>query len=52
MKGMEVKNIDFDLKAEVPGEYYAPASAAYLYYTNEYKTWAGLEKVVIKKQQN
>jgi alpha-2-macroglobulin-like protein len=50
MKGMEVKNIDFDLKAEVPGEYLAPASAAYLYYTNEYKSWAALEKVVIKKQ--
>jgi alpha-2-macroglobulin-like protein len=50
MKSLEVKNLSFDLKAEVPGEYLAPASAAYLYYTNEYRSWAGLEKVIIKKQ--
>jgi alpha-2-macroglobulin-like protein len=49
MKGLEVKNISFDLKAEVPGEYYAPASAAYLYYTNEHKSWTALEKVTVKK---
>jgi alpha-2-macroglobulin-like protein len=52
MTAMDVKNINFDLKAEVPGEYYAPASASYLYYTNEHKSWAGLEKVIIKKQMN
>ncbi|HXA00998.1 MAG TPA: MG2 domain-containing protein [Cytophagaceae bacterium] len=50
MKALEVKNLSFDLKAEVPGEYFAPASAAYLYYTNEYKSWASLEKATIKKQ--
>ncbi len=44
-----VKTINLDLKAEMPGEYDAPASSAYLYYTNEFKTWSGLEKVTIKK---
>ncbi len=43
------KVINLDLKAELPGEYEAPASTAYLYYTNEYKTWVGLSKVSIKK---
>jgi hypothetical protein len=44
-----VKEINLDLKAEMPGVYDAPASSAYLYYTNEFKTWSGLEKVTIKK---
>ncbi|MBC7920476.1 MAG: TonB family protein [Ferruginibacter sp.] len=39
--------IVLDLKAEIPGTYEAPASSAYLYYTNEFKTWAGGERVVI-----
>lgn len=49
LKGSEVKNINFDLKAEVPGEYDAPASSGYLYYTNEYKSWTALDRVTIKK---
>jgi len=44
-----VKTINLDLKAEMPGEYDAPASSAYLYYTNEFKTWSGMDKVTIKK---
>jgi alpha-2-macroglobulin-like protein len=44
-----VKEINLDLKAEMPGEYDAPASSAYLYYTNEYKTWCGADKLIIKK---
>lgn len=44
-----VKEINLDLKAEMPGEYDAPASSAYLYYTNEFKTWSATDKVVIKK---
>jgi hypothetical protein len=44
-----VKEINLDLKAEMPGEYDAPASSAYLYYTNEYKTWCSVDKVTIKK---
>jgi hypothetical protein len=44
------KVINLDLKADIPGEYEAPASSAYLYYTNEYKTWDAGGKVVVKKQ--
>jgi uncharacterized repeat protein (TIGR01451 family) len=44
-----VKEIHLDLKAEMPGVYDAPASSAYLYYTNEFKTWSATDKVTIKK---
>lgn len=49
MDAKAVKVINLDLKAEMPGEYDAPASSAYLYYTNEFKTWSGMDKVTIKK---
>ncbi len=39
LKPGEVKVISLDLKAEVPGRFAAPASAAYLYYTDELKWW-------------
>lgn len=42
-----VKEIKLDLKAEIPGEYDAPATNAYLYYTPELKHWAAGKKVVI-----
>jgi len=42
-------DIPFDLKAEIPGTYEAPASSAYLYYTNEDKTFAQGLKIVINK---
>jgi hypothetical protein len=51
-RGMDkgaVKEINLDLKAEIPGTYDAPASSAYLYYTNEFKTWSSVDKVTIKK---
>jgi len=41
-----VKEIDLDLLANVPGDFVAPASSAYLYYTDEFKHWA--EPVKIK----
>jgi hypothetical protein len=41
------REINFDLKAEVSGAYDAPASSAYLYYTNEHKVWKSLERVLI-----
>lgn len=44
-----VKEINLDLKAEMPGQFDAPASSAYLYYTNEFKTWSATDKVTIKK---
>ena len=40
--------INLDLKAEILGTYLAPASSAYLYYTNEYKDWVQGEIVTIK----
>lgn len=42
-----IKQINLDLKAELPGEYEAPAASAYLYYTNEHKHWVGLERVFV-----
>ena len=44
-----VKEINLDLKAEMPGVYEAPASTAYLYYMNEFKTWTATDKVTISK---
>jgi hypothetical protein len=35
-----VHTIPIDLVAQVPGSYEAPASQAYLYYTDDLKTWA------------
>ena len=46
----EVRVIHLDLKAEMPGEYEAQASSAYLYYTSEYKVWSTPDRVIIKKK--
>ena len=48
MGGSEIKNIHLDLKAEVPGEYEAPASSAYLYYENDMVVWDKPEKVEVR----
>lgn len=42
------KTIHLDLKAEVAGQYQAPASCAYLYYTSEHKNWQPGVKVSIR----
>ena len=39
MKPSEVAKLPLDLLATVPGDYRAPASSAYLYYTNEHNLW-------------
>ncbi len=39
MKPSEELKLPIDLLAVVPGEYLAPASSAYLYYSDEHKTW-------------
>jgi hypothetical protein len=44
----EEKTIQLDLKAEIPGAYEAPASCAYLYYTNEHKHWVQAERIEVK----
>lgn len=49
MDPKEEKMINLDLKADIPGEYEAPASSAYLYYTNEFKTWDAGGKIIVKK---
>ncbi|NNG00607.1 MAG: hypothetical protein HKM93_14575 [Desulfobacteraceae bacterium] len=49
MKPGEAKEINLDLKADIPGTYEASASSAYLYYTNELKSWYGGERITIKK---
>ena len=43
----ETKIINLDLKAEVSGNYKAPASTVYLYYGDEEKYWLEGEEVVI-----
>ena len=43
-KAKEIKSINLDLKADIPGSYKAKASNVYLYYMPEHKNWnAGLE---------
>ena len=37
--GKATKTVNLDLKAEVKGAFTAPASAAYLYYESDLKTW-------------
>lgn len=47
LKPNETKIVQLDLKADVPGSYEAPASSAFLYYTNEHKVWTMPEPMVI-----
>jgi hypothetical protein len=49
MKPSESRQIALDLKTEMPGSYEAPASCAYLYYTNEHKHWVKAESVKVTK---
>jgi hypothetical protein len=44
------KTIHLDLKAEVAGQYQAPASCAYLYYTSEHKNWQSGVKVSVRAE--
>ena len=41
--------IPLDLVAEVPGTYTAPASSAWLYYSNDLKWWTEGEAVTITR---
>jgi hypothetical protein len=47
MKPSEVKQIPIDLVAVVPGRYTGPASSAYLYYNDQYKSWTDALAVAI-----
>ena len=44
-----MKTINLDLKADLAGTYEAPASVAYLYYTNEFQNWSKPERLVINE---
>ncbi len=43
------KTIRLDVKAEVPGQYAAAASQAYLYYQDELRSWVALPKITIRR---
>ncbi len=43
------REVVLDLVATVPGEYTAPASSAYLYYTAEHRAWAAPLKVRVDR---
>lgn len=50
MDGKEVKTMHLDLKADLPGAYEAPASSAYLYYSNDAVVWSKPERVVVEAE--
>jgi hypothetical protein len=43
------KDVDLDLLASVPGRFTAPATSAYLYYTNEDKSWSAPPTVTVER---
>jgi TonB family protein len=47
----EEKEIRLDVKAELPGRYAAAASQAYLYYTDELRSWVALPAVDIHRSE-
>ena len=47
MKALQKVELPLSLVAAIPGTYTAPASRAYLYYTDEFKNWADPMKVTI-----
>ncbi len=49
MTANEIKEVNLDLKADLAGTYEAPASVAYLYYTNELRNWSKPASVEIIK---
>jgi hypothetical protein len=44
------KEVSLDLLATLPGNYIAPATSAYLYYTDEDKTWAAPTTVTVTQK--
>ncbi len=49
MKPGQAVDVALDLVATVPGAYVAPASSAYLYYTDEDKSWSPPVEVTVTK---
>ena len=48
---LENKEVLINLKAEVPGQYLAPASCVYPYYGDEFKHWIKGESIEISSMQ-
>lgn len=47
IKANELITIHLDLRADIGGSYEAPASAAYPYYTNEWRVWSKPEAILV-----
>jgi alpha-2-macroglobulin-like protein len=47
LKAKEKRRINLDLKADIAGSYEAPATSAYLYYTNEFKFWQQPNRITV-----
>jgi alpha-2-macroglobulin-like protein len=47
LKAKEKRKINLDLKADIAGSYEAPATSAYLYYTNEFKFWQQPNRITV-----
>lgn len=53
ISALDEKKVVLDLKAEIPGQYTAPPSKAYLYYDEENVIWQRGEKIEVKyKEEN
>lgn len=52
MRANELKTINFDLKADIPGKYESPASNAFLYYTQEHRNWVAPTQIEIVAAAN
>lgn len=48
MDAKEKRAIHLDLKADIPGDFEAPASKAYLYYWNEEVVWSQPKRILIE----
>jgi hypothetical protein len=47
LRANEIKTISFDLKADIPGTYEAPASTAFLYYEHQLRNWVSPQTIAI-----
>ncbi|MCP4441152.1 MAG: hypothetical protein GY810_19685 [Aureispira sp.] len=47
VRAKQAKTVNLDLKADIPGQFEAPASSAFLYYHNEERVWSKPETITI-----
>lgn len=48
LAGGATRELNLDLRADIPGTYEAPASQAFLYYSNDQRVWSKPEKLEIR----